>query len=198
MSVPSTLALLSALTVVIGGCMHADSREVSPAGSMANGSLAEASEVECVPISGEFRNVGMREGEDSNGSSKALLAEHVFNRYLPEEKSVHYVKLSSDTDLGWMTVVIVGETRREVRFPVSCMSGWHVTMQTRADQYLGEGVTEKNYRQDSFFRQDESGDLVAWVSMRADFRTALVFPSHSNSEGWYRFEPLNDEKHGQD
>lgn len=148
----------------------------------------DLSSAHCEDIDGAFLNLGQRIHENGLMTEDGLLAEHVFARRLSRRDIAQSVDIQSSADAGWAQATLVGKSTLKVGFAVSCQAGWHVLVETRSGQYLGEGVEQEKFRQLSYFRLDRRRRLVARVQTNATYRRDSGEVTQEGSENWYRFE----------
>lgn len=137
----------------------------------------------------EYSNRGEMFAAEPAGDAQAFLSEIMFGRLeggeLPES-----VKLSADSSENMLRVTLIGNSTRELEYEVSCVEGWFVLSKARSNNYLGEGVTESQFRQVSNFRVDMDAQLIIHTLVSAQFTSVLERDSTKHSENWYRFQSL--------
>ena len=101
------------------------------------------------------------------------------------------IEISTDSQSGQLSVTLIGDTTRNLRYEIACDSGWYVLGKSRSGQYLGDGVVEKNFEKVSFFRTGDDGELIVRVIIDAQFNSMYIFNSEVEAEGWYRFQPVS-------
>lgn len=113
----------------------------------------------------------------------------MFSR-LPGGLLPNSVNLVTNSQAGELSVILIGDKKRSLHYEIACHLGWHVLRKSRAGQYLGDGVVEKQFGQITFFRPGDAGELIVRVLVDAEFNSMYLFNSGVHAEEWYRFEQV--------
>lgn len=148
----------------------------------------DLAEARCVPIAGEFTNLGIRQNDNGFRSQDGLLSRHVLTRSLPDRMVADSVAIYSDPEALTLIAELRGQVSRKIETEVSCRSGWHVFTYERSGNYVGDGVVEKQFMHSAWIRQDRDGNLVARVLRNAVYEIRFSEQRSESAEEWYFFQ----------
>jgi hypothetical protein len=150
----------------------------------------EGEDTQCHDFDKKYINKGERQIIPKKDAHNFYLSELMFSR-LQGGRLPNSIEIATDIQSGQLSVTLIGDTTRNLRYEIACDSGWHVLRKSRNGQYLGDGVVEKQYDQISFFRIGDKGELIVRVLMDAEFNSMYLFNSGVHADEWYRFRPVS-------
>lgn len=181
--------LLSIVVILTDACATTPPPETPVSGPAEWMAHVDLSKTKCADIEGVFDNLGLRRDASGRITEDGLLAELVFSRQLPRREVARTISIDSNIDAGWLNATLAGSITREISFAVSCRDGWHLFIETQSTKYLGDNFQAGRFEQESYFRLDRKGRMVARVLSDATYRTDFQEVTRESSENWYRFEP---------
>jgi len=150
----------------------------------------EGENTQCRDFDKTYINKGERQIISKKDAHNIYLSELMFSR-LPGGRLPSSIEIATDNQSGQLSVTLLGDTTRNLRYEIACDSGWHVLRKSRTGQYLGDGVVEKKYDQISFFRIGDKGELIVRILVDAEFNSMYLFNSGIHADEWYRFRPVS-------